>query len=111
MLPKGENPSSQKQDLGPSKQESQPQQNPSRKGERSRQRTGDGTLSVSSQDVPSVSPQMEPGTAGTARPRTVCAGRGLAITEGGKAQLGLLFPCSNFSSIGKLLKGRDGVSS
>lgn len=36
---------------------------------------------------------------------------GLAITEGGKAQLGLLFPCSNFSGVGKLLKGRDGVSS
>lgn len=41
----------------------------------------------------------------------VCWSGGLPITEGGKAQPGLLFPCSNFSGVGKLLKGGDGVSS
>lgn len=60
MLPEGGNVSCRKRDLGPSKQESQPQQNPRREGERSQQRPGDATLSASSQDVPSMSPEQGP---------------------------------------------------
>lgn len=80
--------------------------NPSREGEGWWQRIGDATLNPSSQDVPSVSPQACPGTAGTARPRAGCAEGGGNCNHGGWQS-----PAGAALSSQELQRRRDGVSS